>query len=403
MELTRKQEEGLRIAVSRYRDNKKYTVISGYAGTGKSTLISYIISALNLNPEFDVAYIAYTGKASEVLRRKGCANAMTAHKLLYHTRKTPQGGFITVPKQSIGDFKIIVVDEVSMLPTKMWFLLLRYGIHVLACGDPGQLPPITHKDEEPLRILDHPHIFLDEVMRQAQDSEIIRLSMDIREHKPIEYFDGAEVKVIPKDTVSTGMYQWADQILTATNAERFKVNKIMRELLGRGASPEPGDKVISLSNHWDIFSADGEANLVNGTIGYLGEECNKIDVHYPVKTFYKFSNPVPILRANFISEIGEEYEPLNIDYTALTTGKVFLNNREEYDLYMAKQRVHKEPFPQEPLEFNYGYAITVHRAQGSEWDKILVVEEKFPFDLEEHTRWLYTAVTRGVSKLVLAR
>lgn len=401
MELTRKQEEGLKIAVSRYRDNKKYTVISGYAGTGKSTLISFIISALGLDPDFDVAYIAYTGKASEVLRRKGCVNAMTAHKLLYYTRKTPSGGFVTVPKKEVGNFKIIVVDEVSMLPTRMWFQLLKHGIHVLACGDPGQLPPIARKDEEPLRILDYPHIFLDEVMRQAQDSEIIRLSMGIREHKPIDYFKGSEVMVIPRYEVNTGMYEWADQILTATNAERSKINRTIRQIQGRGDIPEPGDKVISLSNHWDIFSNDYEANLINGTIGYLGEDFQKIDVYYPLRGVRNFPNPVPILKANFISEIGEEYESLNIDYTALTTGKLFLSPQNEYDLFSAKKR--DEALPQEPLEFNYGYAITVHRAQGSEWDKILVVEEKFPFDLEEHTRWLYTAVTRAQSRLVLAR
>lgn len=402
MVLTRKQEEGLKIAVDRYKKGYGYTVISGYAGTGKSTLISFIISALNLDPDYDVAYIAYTGKASEVLRRKGCLNAMTAHKLLYHTRKTPSGGFVTVPRKEIGDFKIIVVDEVSMLPAKMWFLLLKHGIYVLACGDPGQLPPIARKDEEPLRVLDRPHIFLDEVMRQAQDSEIIRLSMDIRNHKPIEYFKGSEAMVIPRSEVNTGMYQWADQILTATNAERFRINNTMRSILGRGPQPEAGDKVISLSNHWDIFSDDGEANLINGTIGYLTDDVQNIDVYYPIRSLQPFPNPVPILRAGFVSEVGETYAPLHIDYTALTTGKPYLNSRQEYDLYLAKSRI-DQVIPQEPLEFNYGYAITVHRAQGSEWDKILVVEEKFPYDLEEHTRWLYTAVTRAQSRLVLAR
>lgn len=403
MELTRKQEEGLKTAVERYKKGYGYTVISGYAGTGKSTLISFIISALDLDPDYDVAYIAYTGKASEVLRRKGCLNAMTAHKLLYHTRKTPSGGFVTVPKSEIGDFKVIVVDEVSMLPTKMWFQLLKHGIYVLACGDPGQLPPIARKDEEPLRVLDHPHVFLDEVMRQAQDSEIIRLSMDIRNHKPIEYFKGNEVMVIPRYEVNTGMYQWADQILTATNAERFRINSTMRSILGRGPQPEAGDKVISLSNHWDIFSDNGEANLINGTIGYLTSDIQKMDVYYPINSYRKpFPNPVPILRAGFVSEVNETYLPLNIDYTALTTGKPYLSSQHEYDLYVAKRNPKRE-LPQEPLEFNYGYAITVHRAQGSEWDKILVVEENFPYGEEEHTRWLYTAVTRAQSRLVLAR
>lgn len=89
MELTRKQEEGLRIAIDRYNHNEPYTVIAGYAGTGKSTLINFIIAALEVNPEDEVAYITFTGKASEVLREKGCPNAMTAHKLLYYSKQMP--------------------------------------------------------------------------------------------------------------------------------------------------------------------------------------------------------------------------------------------------------------------------------------------------------------------------
>ena len=400
MELTRKQEEGLKIAVARYKARERYTVISGYAGTGKSTLINHIIYALNLDPDFDVAYMAYTGKASEVLRRKGCVNAMTGHKLLYHSVKTPSGHFITTPKKFIGEFKIIVVDEVSMLPKKMWDLLLRHGIHVLACGDPGQLPPIAKKGEEPLTILDNPHIFLDEVMRQAAESDIIRLSMDIREHKPIPFFKGTEAMVIPYSEVDASMYKWASQILTATNATRRTVNDAIRAMDNRGPQPEVGDKVISLANHWDIFSETGDANLINGTIGYLTDPIELKEISYPVYT-QGFPRKIPICQAGFISEVGDDFGVLNMDHHAINVGQPFLNSYQEYVLYKAAGS--KENFPQIPLEFNYGYAITVHRAQGSEWDKVLVLEERFPFDAEEHTKWLYTAVTRSVSKLVLVR
>ena len=83
MILTKKQEEGLKIAVSRYYNNEPYTCISGYAGSGKSTLIKFIIASLDVDPEVEVAYVAYTGKAANVLQSKGCPNATTAHKLLY--------------------------------------------------------------------------------------------------------------------------------------------------------------------------------------------------------------------------------------------------------------------------------------------------------------------------------
>ena len=67
MELTAKQEQGLKIAVERYKNKERYTVIAGYAGSGKSTLIKFIISALRVHPEEEVCYVAFTGKAATVL------------------------------------------------------------------------------------------------------------------------------------------------------------------------------------------------------------------------------------------------------------------------------------------------------------------------------------------------
>jgi exodeoxyribonuclease-5 len=137
MILTNKQEEGLKIAVERYRAGEPWTCIAGYAGTGKSTLIKFIISALNLEPHKDVAYVAFTGKAASVLRNKGCPNASTAHKLLYYSKKLPDGKFTFTPKSVLENkYKLIVVDEISMLPLELWKLLLSHKVHVLACGDP---------------------------------------------------------------------------------------------------------------------------------------------------------------------------------------------------------------------------------------------------------------------------
>ena len=110
-------------------------------GTGKSTLVKFIISALGVDPNQDVAYVAYTGKAATVLQSKGCPNATTAHRLLYEAKPRPNGTFYLYPKRFIK-YKVVVVDEVSMLPKTMWDLLMRYHKYVIACGDPEQLPPI---------------------------------------------------------------------------------------------------------------------------------------------------------------------------------------------------------------------------------------------------------------------
>ena len=97
----------------------------------------------------------------------------------------PNGTFKFSEKPNI-DYRIVVVDEVSMLPKPMWDLLMRHNVYVLATGDPGQLPPVDKDSDN--HVLDNPHVFLDEIMRQAQDSEIIRLSMWVREGNPLSQF-----------------------------------------------------------------------------------------------------------------------------------------------------------------------------------------------------------------------
>ena len=389
MELTRKQEEGLRIAIDRYNHNEPYTVIAGYAGTGKSTLINFIIAALEVNPEDEVAYITFTGKASEVLREKGCPNAMTAHKLLYYSKQMPNGKFFYRPRPSLEkDYKVIVVDEVSMLPKDMWDLLLTHGIYVIACGDPFQIPPIDKNQDN--GILNNPHIFLDEVMRQAKESDIICLSMDIREGKKINPFKGNDTQVFNKKDLCDGMYFWADQILVSTNKSRHDINSYIRDDLGRGFEPEINDKVICLRNCWDTLSEKQCDPLINGSIGTISamhmESIDYIIMGQKVTT--------PVLVTDLITS-NDEYKNLHIDYTALTTGEKFFTPRQEYVIRKNKQN------PELPIEFNFGYAITGHRAQGSQWNKVLVLEESFPFEKIEHARWLYTTVTRAAEKLTL--
>ena len=390
MILTNKQEQGLKLAVARYKAKEPWTCIAGYAGTGKSTLVKFIISALNLQPE-DVAYVTFTGKAASVLRHKGCPNAMTAHKLLYFSKRMPNGRFVFKPRPSLeGNYSLIVVDEISMLPNDLWELLLSHKKHVIALGDPFQIPPIDKKADN--HVLDKPHIFLDEIMRQATESEIIRLTMDIRDYKAPEYFKGEEIQVLRPHEVVDGMYHWADQIICATNRKRHEINNYMRQAAGRGIEPESGDKIICCRNCWDKVDMTGDNALVNGTIGTLGEFAAGFQ-SYPIFGFPE----VPVMHAQILTTDGV-FEEVVMDYQALKEGKPFLTSEQAYQIYRRPDLKNLEP-----VEFNYGYAITGHRAQGSEWDKVLVFEEKFPFDKEEHARWLYTAATRASSRLVLVR
>ena len=394
MILTEKQQKGLELAVERFHAGKPYTVISGYAGSGKTTLVKFIIAALQLNPEEDVAYVAYTGKAANVLSRKGNPNATTAHKLLYEAKPKSDGTFFFTKKYELDkDYQLIIVDEVSMLPAGMWNTLLSHRIPIIACGDPGQLPPINKDDDN--HVLDNPHIFLDEIMRQAADSEIIQLSMHVRENKPISNFEtqGAQVKVINKSDITIGMYEWADQILCATNKTRNDVNMAIRKNNGFGTEPQEGDKVICARNSWDTLSTTYQP-LTNGTNGIL-KNLRKTNIFLP--RYISTNGAITVLIADIETEYEGIFKNIMIDYKALTTGEKTLTPKQEYQMNQSKR------LPDAPFEFAYGYAITCHRAQGSEWEKVMVMEENFPFDKEEHKRWLYTAATRASEKLVVVK
>ena len=396
MELNEKQKNGLTLALQRYKNKEKYTVIAGYAGAGKSTLVRFIIEELKTYgvKETDVCFACFTGKAAQVLLKKGNKNVITLHKLLYKSIPKESGGFVRIPNPSIP-YKIVVVDEVSMAPKTLMDLLFKHNVYVICLGDPFQLPPVDKKEDN--HLLDVPHIFLDEIMRQAQESEIIQLSMAIRENRPIEAFQGKEVQILNKEELNTGMLTWADQILVATNATRVSINTQMRKLLNFGEKPQDGDKIICLRNYWDCFS-DNEEPLVNGTIGILKDSfLTKRYLPSIVKSTDGLSH-IDLIVGDFISDSGMYFHSLEMDKKMIDTGEFSLDWKTVYQL---NRNPKTRDIP--PLEFTYGYAITCHKAQGSEWDKVLVIEEKFPFDKIEHARWLYTAVTRSSEKLVLVR
>ena len=395
MELNDKQKQGLDIAVDRYTRKERYTVISGYAGTGKSTLVKFIVAALpNIDPDEDVIYTSFTGKATQVLQKKGNRNVSTLHKLLFESIPKPDGTFFRKPVEFIP-YKIVIVDECSMVPKDLLQRLIKYNVHIICLGDPGQLPPVNKNKDN--HLLDHPHIFLDEIMRQEENSEIINLTMDIRNGKPLIHYQGKEVQILNKDELTTGMLLWADQIICSTNATRVALNNQMRDLLGRSGSPQDGDKIICLKNNWDIYSVNNNP-LVNGTIGYLKDSFSTyINLPRQITSDGK-PKKLDILTANFISDTDEDYGILNMDKQLILTGEPGLDWKTSYK--MGRNWRFQDKIPD---QFTYGYAITCHKSQGSEWDNVLVIEEGFPFDKEEHKQWLYTAATRAAKKLVIIK
>ena len=310
----------------------------------------------------------------------------------------PNGKFSYIPIIPDLNLKLVIVDEVSMLPKKMWNLLLsHHHYHVVACGDPGQLSPIPDDNGEDVdnHVLDNPHVFLDQVMRQAQESEIIRLSMHIRQGKPISTFqsEGKDVLIFPKKELTNGMLLWADQILCATNKTRICINKQIRKLKGFESELQEGDKVINLHNEWHTLSTH-QSPLTNGVIGI-------------VKNFISYEMPIPVVRMKDVpdsinvysgsitgDEEDEIYENLIWDKQELDIGKTSLTPQQEFRLRRGKYIT--------PLHFAYAYSITTWKAQGSEFPKVLLIEEKgWPRDPNERIKFNYTGVTRSTEKLVV--
>ena len=304
---------------------------------------------------------------------------MTAHKLLYKSIPQDDGSFWHVPKRPLDKhYKLIIVDEVSMMPLAMWNLLLSHRIPIIALGDPFQLEPIGEDNG----VLKNPHIFLDEIMRQAKESEIIRLTMDIRDGKPISLFKGNEVQVLAQSELNSGMLSWADQILCGKNDTRKGINACRRKELFNIEDPIPieGDKIICLRNNYEKASVWDESPLVNGMIGTIQD--------------IKIRNNVPFVGTSMVADFKIDtdiFEDLNFDYNRFITGVGFMEGKS----------IKKVPRKWRPIEFDFGYCITTHKAQGSQYDRVLVLEEYLRGG--QHDRWLYTACTRSAEKLVVIK
>jgi exodeoxyribonuclease-5 len=241
-----------------------------------------------------------------------------------------------------------------MAPMELMKQLFKHDdVYVLCLGDPFQLPPVDKNADN--HLLDEPHIFLDEIMRQAAESEIIQLTMRIREGKSIDLYQGSEVQVLSKDDLNTGMLQWADQILVATNKTRIDINNQMRDLLGHQGNPQDGDKVICLRNYWEKYSLSGDP-LVNGTIGFLN---NSYETFSYVPRFLNCSTErIDYIYSDFITDNNERYTGLQMDRKEIIEGERTLNNRDNYTIGKNWKFKHLLPY-----EFTYGYAITGHKSQ----------------------------------------
>jgi len=360
--------------------------LGGYAGTGKTTLIAYLRQALRQHDDSArVAFCAYTGKAARVLTERlrdqnvprKDDSVSTIHSLIYTTSEKDTGTSpVWVRKESL-ERDLIIVDEASMVDEAIWEDLLSFGIPILAVGDHGQLPPVNST----FSLMKDPQIRLERIFRQAKGSPIIEVATLARESGalPVSVY-GTGVLKLDKTLPETGLMvqelleSWRSDllILCGYNATRVKLNQAIRAYRDlESPDPQSGDQVVCLRNN-------RSQHIFNGMIGRI--------VHV-----------MPAL----LDEDGAWYEAeIELDGEDYTYSGYIL--RDQFGSATTVKDVPLAPNGERGDLWDFGYALTVHKAQGSQSQRVLLFEERFGRSSDEDwKRWLYTAVTRAQEELTI--
>lgn len=367
----------------------------GYAGTGKTTLAKHFAED---HPGHFI-FAAFTGKATHVLKKKGCWNASTIHALIYKSREKSKVDLMELekelakaeaekaseemldkiqrmiamekknlsrpyfelnPESLLLEADVLCVDECSMVDEWMGNDILSFGKKVLVLGDPAQLPPVKGGG---FFTEGKPDIMLDEIHRQALDNPILAMATMVRERKqrpPLGSYgeSSVQLKAGPEEALTH------DQILVGRNATRHASNVRMRFLHGLPADgPIAGDKLVCLRNNH-------EKSLLNGSI-------------------WKLIRTDVLDEETLLVEIEDEDEQKRVE--TMVHRNYFTKGKPEDMPWWERTRAD---------EFDYGYALTVHKSQGSQWDNVLLFDESSAFR-SDWWRWLYTGITRAAEKVTI--
>jgi len=389
-----------------------YISLGGFAGSGKTTLISEFRNHLKeIYPTIRVAFVAYTGKAASVLRDKLIRQSLqgklesgdccsTIHSLIYIPVQE-DGETVEWRKASSLDFDLIIVDECSMVSKTIFEDLSSYKIPMICVGDHGQLPPIEAANG--FNLMANPHIKLEIVHRFGTNVGLIDVSVMAREHGkiPLGVYNDQVFKVSHKDPKIKEFFKMCGEfdnsvVLCGLNDTRIEMNKKIRTSLGRiGQDPLADDRVVCLRNN---KKAEG-CPVYNGMLGRIVQKKEhpsfydaKIAMDGECECFTG-----PISRTAFNNK-----KPDMSEYVILKNLLMCRRQRQTGDHYTLNNMIRNVNSKVYLDCFDFGYSITVHKSQGSEWPNVVVMEEQCPYwSGTDWNRWLYTAVTRSNSKLLI--
>jgi len=359
----------------------QYITLGGYAGTGKTTLISILRDKIKKkHKKVKVAFVSYTGKAARVLRNKLTENKTmiggdfvgTIHSLIYSPIVNSREEITGWKKRGVVEQDLIIIDEASMVSASIWNDLLSFNKLIIAVGDHGQLPPI----EGSFNLMEKPILKLVKIHRQARHNPIIKLSIMAREEgkipvgvyaKGVKKLDNRQAWVANEVDEELKNYNFETMVLCGYNNTRVKLNKFIRSNLGfETEEVNVGDKVICLRNNHT-------KEIFNGMLGTVESLFDKDENWWETE--------IEMDDGSFYSGMIAK------DQFGKTSGINFTKKRGRYlkgDL------------------FDFGYALTVHKAQGSQAKKVILFEERFSKMTDDKwRRWLYTGITRAEEELLI--
>ncbi|UPQ79501.1 AAA family ATPase [Flavobacterium azooxidireducens] len=428
-------------------DSNELFVLKGYAGTGKTTLISTLVeNLLSVNKKY--VLLAPTGRAAKVIANYSGKPAFTIHKKIYFPKKNPSGGVSFTRQINKHKNTIFIVDESSMisdvntdsksmdsnslLDDLMSYVYSGENCKMILLGDTAQLPPV-HMDVSPalnietLRTYYNKevlHIELDEVMRQEENSGILFNATLLREVLKEHFIDSFQFNVKSfKDIVRlTDGYDIQDAINTAyskdgmeetafivrTNKRANQYNQQIRNaILFRESDLSSGDFMMVVKNNYFWLKETDEAGFIaNGDIVEI-LEIHKIQELYGFKfakvkiRMVDYPNQKPFETILLLDTVTSETPSLSYEESNRLYQEVLQDYENEGPKYKQVQKV-KENEYFNALQVKFSYAITCHKSQGGQWNTVFVEQPYLPEGVDrDYIRWLYTAVTRAKEKLYL--
>jgi exodeoxyribonuclease-5 len=445
---THGQEEAIDMLsefVCEHSDNHLF-ILKGYAGTGKTTLVSALVNALTACRMKSVL-LAPTGRAAKVFSNYAQRKAFTIHKHLYRV-KMKEGMLHFARKENKLADTLFIVDEVSMIPdhshhadlfAKRSLLedLIRYvfegeNCKLLFIGDDAQLPPV-HAEESPALAAEYLNrnfnlqstsYQLTEVVRQALDSGILYNANKLR--AKIEngnyVFPLFGKLICPDCKVVSGMdfeellhtlyskYENDDIVLiTRSNRRAYMYNREIRSrILYRENLIGAGDYLMAVKNNYYWVDETSEAGFIAN-----GDMMELLAIHKQEELYgFHFANVTvrlcdypnhPNIEVKLILDSLESDTP---SLTAEQTNTLYQQIALDYEGISNKRlrylKIKDDPYLN-AIQVKFGYSLTCHKTQGGQW-KIVLIDQLFLKDGQwdkESLRWLYTAVTRATDQLYL--